>query len=379
MTGEIVLIFVVGSGVALLAWHLVRPNFRDLRISMAEFLPDLQQSSALRGRISLVPPIASPPFLLRMLVLAAMVAALWSSLLPRLPDANNDTTTHLRIVLDLSPSMGLGSRLDSAAHAIDVIRSRMEERHPNSCIDIALVGETIRTVEINLIDVLLTSIRTEAHGIPASSLLSALELPGGKCTSRPTHGVMVTDLPPTPNTGGFDGVLAWWQLGSPLPNFALTGLHLTGIGLGSEEPSLIVSAYGYGSVNATPTLSLTGPSGKSHAEMRPDVSRTGSWTAELPYSGAGIYEIALNQGGAYEGDDRVRTELPDLLRPAVDWQFADLSRPPGLSQGNRKDTLVTGFVPTAIPSDRPALLLYDGWRKSREARIGFFFAGTSFT
>lgn len=368
---QIFALLVIPAGVALVAWHLVRPNFFDLRVSMAAFLPDLPHSTAARNRISLVPPVTSLPFLLRMIFLATIIAMLWSHLAPPPPTIRQTAPPHLRIVLDLSPSMALAERLHQAADVVTELLGKMKEAHPAACTDLALVAETLSVVPAAHITAALAAAETATHGQPATVLLTALGQPGS-CGSNPTHAALVSDQPPAAQARQFGGPLIWWQVGAPLQNRALEGIRMSGGGISGQTPKIIARARDFGAGPDAPVLALKSPADSQKIRMTRDISRQGGWQAVLPYAGAGVYEISLTQGGAYGDDDRMTADLPDLRGYAVDWQLSGLLAPVALAGGGPGDPLVAPLAQVVPPSDRPALLVYDDWDSAGSSRIGVF-------
>lgn len=368
---------VLVSGIGIVVWHMVRPNFRDLRISVAEFLPDFEQSQARRTRISLAAPLRSVAFMTRLAILATMIAALWSHLLPPPPMSMAGADAHLRIVLDGSPSMTLATRVADARHAVGRLTSHMNEVQDGACVDLVDVTTAPRIVPRTAVADRLATPSPATDGVRATALLGALalDLANPECPGPVTHAAFVTDIPRmlVPPTV-FDGPVVWWQIGDPLENVALEEVRLSGGGLTGATPTIDISARKYGGEGTPPKLALTKDATRVEIEMTPDISREHGWTAALPYPGAGTLSVELVDGGAFDGDDRLRVTLPALDRLSVDWQLPDLPRPAAFDQGGQTDLLVARFNPASnIPADRPVILLYDGWeRPSTSADIGAF-------
>src|SRR5690554_5927055 len=95
-----------------IAWHARTSTFRDIRVSVARFMPQPPRSNAPRTKISLTKPLTSIRFWLRVAAIGLLLGALVLSGV-RLP-AVTEATVGLRVVLDVSASMGVGSRLEEA-------------------------------------------------------------------------------------------------------------------------------------------------------------------------------------------------------------------------------------------------------------------------
>lgn len=373
------LTIVVGlTGLALFAWHMVRPNFRDLRISMAEFLPDLPDSTAPRNRVSLVPPVGSLPFVLRMFMLAAVVAALWSYLFPPPPNSTDLGPVHLRIIVDMSPSMGLADdRAGAVQSAVDAVAAHMASGAQDACLDLALVGDTTTLVPWSRTAQSISGSERAKAGVPASAFLAALSLASrtSGCIGPPSMATVISDLPPMPITQAiFPGPLVWWQLGDPLPNVALETINVTGGGLGGAGPILLATARSYGGAGSkAPRIRIETPNSETEGDMRPDLSRAGVWTLEVPFQGAGPYHFALLDGGLFGGDDRLSGQIRDLKRPAFDWRLTSIALPAAFADGEASGILVAALGTVPVPTDRPAILTYDGWSSAQPlAQIGTF-------
>ncbi|WP_238364624.1 hypothetical protein [Mesobacterium pallidum] len=365
------------AGAALLAWHMVRPNFRDLRISAAEFLPEFDQSQARRNRFQWKLPLRSLPFLARMVILGAITFALWSHLLPPPPTPGGATPTHLRIVLDGSPSMALGTRAADARAAVETLSATVLAAHPGACFDLVHVGAASVLVPGAMVAAHLDRAVPARDGVAAQALLAALAgtAAAPDCPGPVTHAAIVSDVPAMQVSETlFAGPVAWWQVGAPLENAALGGLRLVGGGLAGVAPRIEVSAHVHGAGGTAPRLAVARGAARAEVTMQRDLARAGGWQAILPYPGPGPLTVTLLDGGAYSGDDRLRATLPDLGRIAVDWQAPDLPRPAAFDAGGTADPLVARLdALPGVPTDRPVILFHDGWdQRDAGAAIGAF-------
>jgi hypothetical protein len=286
----------IPAAAAMFIWHLVRPSFRSLRVSMAHLLPDPPASRAPRSRISPVPPMGSPAFWLRMALAGLVIAALMAHLLP--PTATAPDTRRLRIVLDASPSMTVGDRFDQARAVVREVLSHGADA-ADLCIDLVIAGASGGPIRAERIEAALASLEPGGAGMPADRLIAALSgaLPGG-CGGAPTNAAIVTDLPPRPiPSAQFPGVALWRQVGAPAANVALTDVSVRGGGLGGARPSVIVRAQVFGAPVASPRIIFEDPEGARTVSLVADPARAGGWTVALPFRGPGRADRRRRLGG----------------------------------------------------------------------------------
>lgn len=339
-----------GGALALLAWHMVRPNRRELRLSTARFLDDLPVTRQPRMRLRPMPPVGSVRFWLRMGAAGAVLAALlpvWPQMRVPAPRA-----VPLRIVLDLSPSMSVGDRMDQARAAVRILADGAGE---GACVELFTPGDGQAPAGPEAFDARLAAARPGADGVAAAAFLGLPDR-DGPCGGAAVRVAVVSDGPAL-RAGAGEATMLWWQVGEPAANLAVTDLRVTGGGLGRAEGTVVVTVQGYGPVPGVPVLSLSTPAGESALTMRSDPDRADGWLAEAPFAGAGLYAAALPEGGAWAGDDRMVAELTDRGHPAVDWQLARPTRPGRFAQGGAEAVLVADWT-GAAPADRAAVLIY---------------------
>ncbi|MCB1387916.1 MAG: hypothetical protein KDK12_01980 [Rhodobacteraceae bacterium] len=365
-------VLVAVSAVAVVFWHLVKPNVRDLRVSMARFLPDLKPSASPRVRISPVPPITSVPFLLRLLLVALIVLAVWPGLLPEVGVAPQ--ASHLRVVLDRSPSALIGDRTERALDALKRLRDHVAALG-EVCVDLVAVDGSGEYLVQGDPAAALAAIPDSPHGMPAAALLRPLARPiTGPCPGTPSHAAIISDLPPQPIPSAlFAGPVIWWQVGEPVGNLAISDLHVTGCALcnGSSQVEVLVQAFGW--TEGPPAARLSSTGSERAVPFSPDPQRENGWIATIPYPGDGEHSLTLTQPDGFGSDDRIGFGLHAVERLDVDWRLSNPARPAALLPGGDGDLLVAALDPQApVPDNRPVVLVYQLRAGGRSGRIGYF-------
>ncbi len=393
----------IAAAVATLAFHMVRPNFRELRLSVSRFLPDLPRSQAPRNRFALSLPMRSLPFLLRSGVMLSGLLALANTLPGAPPD--RATASGLRIVIDVSSSMAVpgdegsgppASRLDLAheaalaAHHAFLARAQ-PPNGPGSevevaCIEVITAGAEIRSIgrydDASATDALVNALRQvvpEDAGSPVGRLLQALSRPSEiECAA--SHALVISDRARPATDSGFPGLLLWHQIGQPVPNTAISGARLKGGGLVGEVAEVEIAIQTYGADPGEIVLSVL----RDGAPLRPrlvrDPSRSGGWLAAVPAEDGGRLDISVAPEGAFKGDDRITLDIPDMSGLHVDWRLDTPSPILGLSgralgEGSVDGTrsiLVVPYGDASFDHDGPILALYPGWQAREGATIGPF-------
>lgn len=369
------------AALGVLAYHMVRPNYRDLRLSMARLMPDPPTSSAPKNRLSLTTPISSIRFWLRVMLLVAAALALGPRLWPERfappPEADNGG---LRIVIDVSPSMALPSgsptRLEAAVRLAEEALAEALAREPApGCIDLVLAGRGSGTT--------LTGPSLAAHvedlqpisdGRPASDILRALQASGSSLCAAPRHALIYTDQPAQPVPAAvFAGAALWQQLGEPVANVALASASMSGGGLGGTAARLDLRAMVYGDNPQRVTLRITGPGGVSDVALRPDGLGGGGWMGSMPVTDGGRYDVRLLDGGEFAADDRAFIDIAAPGVPALDWQLTTLPAPVWVEGMDRDDPILVSNADfsNALPAGR-FLWTYPGWDQTTALQIGPF-------
>lgn len=362
----------VGAGLCVVAFHLVSPNFRDLRLSMVHLMPPPPTSQAPKNRFSLRNLVASWLFWLRFLCVALIAMALYPmTLAVPVPETGEH---HFRLVFDVSASMGVQNAdgqpriTEASAWGARALEQMMQIKAEagDSCIDVAFVagGLTFASMPQGLARV--AAAVPNAEGSPMATLISALTLPAPTaCNTMPTHVVVVTDLPPQAiNQNAFNGHLMWQQVGAARDNLAIWSTDVASATLRQTKPMIDIRVASFGTMPASATLEIEGPNGTSAVAMRRDETRAGGWRADVAFEGAGTYSARVLEGGALLVDDKVELELGPVDRVAVDWRLESIARPLALLQEEGGDTtiVVAHYQGAAmVLPEGPFVLVYDGW------------------
>lgn len=373
--------FLVPPILAIIAFHMVRPNTRRLLVSMSAHLEDPPASRAPRVKFSLSRPITSLRFWVRVLLALIALAAIWQNF--KVPAFGREAVTSVRFVLDLSPSMDVRDaagtrRLDLALaevqRASDWVAREAVVLDEEICVDVALAAGAgaPRLVPLAAFDLEMAEIGRE--GMAPSRLLDALSLTSERGCPSAGKAVVFTDLPQT-SLGtdiGLENSL-WVQVGAPVFNAGIEAVEVTGGGLGGQDATLHMRAAVYGERPDNPSVSIIGPFGTTTVDLSPDPGREGGWTAQLETPEPGDYTFELLDGGAYPGDDRVAISVAALDRVSVDWQLTGFPKPAALEQVNGTGLLVVSLdqLGDDLP-DRSFVAVYAGFDPRSGRQIGPF-------
>jgi hypothetical protein len=362
----------VGAGLCVVAFHLVSPNFRDIRLSMAHLMPPPPKSQAPKQTFSLRNLVASWLFWLRLLCVALIAMALYPmTLAVPVPETGEQ---HFRLVFDVSASMGVENadgqpRIIEAsalgARALEQM-TQIKAEAGDACIDVAFVagGVTFAPMPQGLARV--ADAVPHSQGSPMAMLISALTLAAPTaCNTTPTHVVVVTDQPQqTVNQDAFNGHLMWQQVGTARDNLAIWSLDVAAATLRQATPMIDIRAVSFGTMPGSVIVEVEGPTGTSTVAMRRDETRVGGWRVDVAFEGAGTYLVRLLDGGALFVDDTVELELGPVDRVAVDWRLDTITRPSALLQvGSGDTTIIVAPYQGAdmVLPEGPFVLVYDGW------------------
>jgi hypothetical protein len=362
----------VGAGLCVIVFHLISPNFRDIRLSMAHLMPPPPKSKAPKNLFSLRNLVASWMFWLRFLCVALIAMALYPTTLAEfVPETG---AQHFRLVFDVSASMrvenadGQPRIIEANALGARALEQMMQIKAEASdvCIDVAFIagGVTFAPMPQGLARV--SAAVPDAQGSPMATLISALTLAAPTaCNTTPTHVVVVTDQPvQTVNQGAFNGHLMWQQVGAARDNLAIWSVDVAAATLRQTIPMIDIRVASFGTMPGSVTVEVVGPNGTSAVAMRRDETRAGGWRADVAFEGAGTYRVRLLDGGALLVDDTVEFELGAVDRVAVDWRLDTITRPSALLQVGEGDTtiMVAPYqgVDMVLP-EGPFVLVYDGW------------------
>lgn len=374
-----VILLAGAAALSVLAWHMRRPNWRQVRISAVRFLPELQPSRAKRSRWSLRLPVGSVPFWLRMAICTLLLAALWVNRAWWTPDAPGDKTLALHVIVDVSASMGVEAgpevtRLDLAKAQVRRVRDLAAKRAEggNFCARLTSVAATPRDLG-PVSDSAVAQLAVLPQAARSSTLAAMASAPGTDCAY--THAVVISDAPPISISEAEDAPEVIWQMvGHPVSNVAIRsarvlqpsliqrnrGLHLELERFGEDGPDRIV-------------LSGTGPGGKQVEPVEIDLTSLPPISAKLDLLTPGLYDLQIAPGGALQVDDKIRVRFDQSPEINVDWRLAVPTAPVGLALApNAPDAVVVAPLADLSDADlnRPVLALAGGWRGPGE--IGVF-------
>lgn len=352
------------SAVAVVAWHMRKPNWRRVRFSGLKFLPDLDQSRQKPQVWSLRLPLRSSAFWLRLLMLAALIWALFDNREFIETAAAGDKRIGLRVVLDASASMGVGdpARFDLARdEAVAVLEAAREAAGTAPfCHSLWLAARDVTRAgpvspeDLSLVD--------PVPGQPARLALLA-GLPDPICPR--THVVVISDAP---RGMAVPEDVIWRMVGPPVGNVALTAVGFERPGLLGGASVLSVSVRQFGAGGGAASVVLTGPGGMVQEKVL-DLTGLPPFVARFEVEEAGSYEAVLTPGGALAIDDRVVFEVARPGIPAVDWRLAGVAAP-GLPTGQG---VVVARYDTLSPAERagPFVATASEWTGG-SGRIGVF-------
>ena len=355
-----------------LAFHMVRPVTRRLRISMSTLMEQPPPSKSPKNKLSLRHLVASPRFWLRMAAMVLVLVSIFPFATAR--QAQHSAISAVRFVVDLSPSMGVGTRLADAQAAFRDALTAIDETVEESatCVEVALVASAGATQILNSSNVDGDVFVVGRDGVPAAQLIDALRLPG-PCARPVSHAILVTDQAPRDiETGQFSGVMIWHQLGQPETNVALTELRLSGGGLTGQEARVQIQAEAFGEQPAALSVEVTHPGGSDVVPMRRDQGGAGFWVGETAFLQAGLYSARLVDPQALAGDDRLSVELSAESSIGIDWRLSSPAptRLPvlGSEQGG---VLVAPLGSVSMSPSGRYILAYD-FVSIPDSRIGIF-------
>jgi hypothetical protein len=359
------------AGLGVLAWYLQRPAPRQLRLSFARLLPDPPQLPRPLPRFALSVPFRSISFWLHLLTVLFALAAIWSDL--RLQYSRPSPQIGLRLVLDISHGMGTS---DGGSTRLEIARdiARNESAFAQAaagtapyCDEVVLSAQTARRSSVAE----LGSVEVAPGGADVLALLEAARLENDGCAI--THVTVLSDLP-APATDWPDGspALRWIQVGDPVSNIAISGGRQIPPNLDGTPASVIVQVATFGDVDA-PALIIEGPDGELRPALEPSLDSSGSFVGRFTPRRSGNYIATLQDGGSYDGDDRVLFNLAAPNSILVDWRLPGLPAPTGVIASDQAKLSVVPL--DVLPSVSPrslALATYPGWEAANFREIGAF-------
>lgn len=346
MSGAVLIALAGVATLGLIAWHMRRPNWRMVRFSGLQFLPDMSPTRQKQQRWRLQLPLGSAAFWLRMLVAAAAIWAIWMSL-AAWSDRTPDTRFNLRIIVDGSASMSAGGPARFAAArqeaATVLVSARKAAEDRETCTSLHLVGRNLVDYSHAGPDAL--SLETANPAVIAPAQLLARAQGDIRAACAPDHVVIISDAPKP--VGAPDHVI-WRMIGAPVANVALTSATLERPGLLSGDTILDLRISPSGETAGRAVLRLQGPNGIL-PQQSVDLSGLPPFAIRLPIFAPGTYRASLVDGGGLAVDDRIEIDIPQLDRPPLDWRLTGLPAPYAATGG---EPVIVGELAQLSEADR---------------------------
>ena len=367
----------------LVAAYMLRPRWRQLRVSMARFLIGLESRESRSLRFVPKAPLTSWSFWRQFLVLVSLLLAVGS-----LPVPVRLSTVGLWLVLDTSHSLSM--RLDGEA-AIDRLRREAVDVVERA---VRAAGDAGLCIRISSFDVSVRHLWSGSDPAAAADQIDALEpLPRGTdlavvqslFDSQPDVDscaintiVVVSDLPAPEIRNAGERVLIWRDVGEPTDNVGIVGIDIVRNAATFRVEQIQVLAKSWlggrpeialevlGAVGDEPELAVkAGP-------WRPDNVRV--FTVDAPR--AGTYRLELTSPdslNAYLGDDHAAVDVPQYSGISVDWRVSDdgLVRLLGWERATADATFVVADRLPAL-AEKPGILVGSGFRDHPMSPVRFF-------
>jgi hypothetical protein len=327
------LLFFVFIGILVIV-HMARPRFLRKELSSARFFTRLPQPQKTQSRLRIGAPPVTRSFVLQLLVLLLILAALFESQVSC--GGSKSKGLGVWVVVDTSASMTArqddGTRFNAArrevGRMIDRIREvsggmevccrlsafDMERREILETRDTASIVGAVKTLEPRPLGTNLELLR----GLSASLRDQTDE----QC--RVTHLVVVSDLP-APEWVSQEKAfrIVWRDVGKKVSNIGFTRVQsqrnpLTGL---VRRLDIEVTAYGVAPVGAV--VEVTGPDGSSVLNQVISWQEDNTWSGSFVPVVPGRYRMRLAPGGAYRYDDDIAVDVGDEQKIRVDWRLPD--------------------------------------------------------
>lgn len=368
---------------AMVTWHMRRPNFRDLRISASRFLPDLPQSSAPRTQITISAPLRSLPFWLRLCGYSALLLAL----LPGFEGTIERPTSAvgLRIILDTSPSMTVfdpQSGVTRLEHAKETARRTLaelrKEHAPKEICDEILGVDALTQTPTGSAEAAIASLQPGTHGATAKQILDALQMVPARPECPLTHSIVFSDLPQPAEVPAMTRVL-WHQIGTATPNAALTAARRRGDHFLDQTQTIELLITLFGTMEETPEVTISGPNGPISPQLESDPEADNRIIAYFDLLTSGNFTAMLKSNDAFALDDKVRFSVSSEPPLQVIWNASSLAKPNWLPEAppGAENTIhiedLSSVTPESSDTQHKTIYLYDGWSAAATARhIGPF-------
>jgi len=368
------LIFSIVLVAGVLVVNMLRPRFTKAVVSAAVFFKDLPPSRETKSRLRLSNPARSRPMIFQVLMLAALVAALFFHRSAMRGMGGEGIA--LWILMDTSASMDAATgpgekRMDLAVraarrsieHAVKVAEGK-PVRIRLSAFDLErtdLVDTQSPAAALSVLD----QLKCRPLGTDISLVSAAAGLATGKKSGEDespfTHLQVITDQAPKPiRAKGFR--LIWSNVAKPADNRGIADIQpsrrdpITGL---IQEVTVTCEYFG---AKAKAQLEILDPSGTTVADTNLTWKLNHKASVPFPVSKPGLYTVSLKHekgsADAYAWDDRAEFLVGETKQVTADWQLSEeeLLRKINWKQSAKKpDIRVVPFRGTTSRSTLPTL------------------------
>ncbi len=315
----------------LLAVHMARPRFLRRRLSSARFFKDLPPPRLAQSRLRLGKPRFTRPFLLQLLVLSLLLAAV---LFMEGSFIRGETRSlGVWVLVDTSASMstlqdGL-TRMELARQEVGRALERIsgQDGAVAPCLHLSTFDlerrDFMRAAGGPALRMAVDDRAPRALGTDANLVFGLLGLAQNDPDCRITHLLVLSDLPaPDWVFEERDIRIIWRDVGARVENQGITAIRASRNPLTGTIRHVDVTVTAYGPPPRDTRLVVNGPKGNPVPDRIADW-RGRTWTCGFAVPEPGLYQLRLLPGGAYTYDDTAVIEIAPGKKISVDWQLGD--------------------------------------------------------
>ncbi|CAM2068417.1 BatA domain-containing protein [Sulfidibacter corallicola] len=374
--------------------HMTRPPHERREISSARFFDRLPPAREKRSRMKWSKPTDSPPFFLRMAILALLVSALLATGW-RAPTPDEASAARVWVLIDTSSGMttntGSGSlwnlahqRLVELANLIDSGDSNQEWSGRLSSFDMErrdhLADGSIDDI-LNAVDTLKPRALGTALDLVQATHREARRLMDRNPTEGFSHMLVLSDQPAPDWVAEAEApVVVWLDVSVPVPNAGIHRIDTRRDALSGEIGSISVELRAQGP-SVPSTLVVEGNRGSSRHDL---TFAQGVARHRIDRPGAGRYRLTLEPNDAYLQDNRAEIEISPNRIPRLDWRLKDrtwaailgapATTPTDRNQRPPTDMVVQAVTATSdaeIDPNTPRLMIGNGYKKGNSLVYDF--------
>ncbi len=206
------------------------------------------------------------------------------------------------------------------------------------------------------------AIEQRAAGFRAGSLGTDLKLirDASDDPFKPSHLVVVSDMPPPDWLGAASPAITWRQVGEPLSNTGVYSMKPLRDPFTAAVEKVTVEVVSHGPVNGQRRFQATGPDGQM--VLNQPLSQELSQQFVVPIALSGQYIFALTGQDFYEPDNRAVIQVTAGNAIAVDWQLSDKAMLAALGWETCSENCDLRVAPNLDQAmdDTPTLVFYKG-------------------